>query len=101
MKLFAFIGRLPRDGLNDDEDWRYYYVNLPFAYPEPSSDTGDKIRISSFQSRSKSCEDSDSDSKSEDDSEPKDDGDNEEPNMGPEDGTGEMEDEVDEGYAPL
>ncbi|KAJ7218251.1 hypothetical protein B0H12DRAFT_1001581, partial [Mycena haematopus] len=22
------IGRLPRDGLKDDEDWRYYYVNF-------------------------------------------------------------------------
>jgi hypothetical protein len=22
------IGRLPRDGLNEDENWNYYYVNL-------------------------------------------------------------------------
>ncbi|KAJ7886402.1 hypothetical protein B0H14DRAFT_2563342 [Mycena olivaceomarginata] len=26
--LFGFIGRLLRPGLTDDEDWRYYYVNV-------------------------------------------------------------------------
>ncbi|KAF7349533.1 hypothetical protein MSAN_01743700 [Mycena sanguinolenta] len=145
------IGRLPRDGLEDDEDWRYYYVNFfvdrdmymryigggvghyqvpippeedlalrsdsddedpeptppgspsPVPSPPRTPEPRPESALSDHSNSSKSEDDPEaSDSEPEDDDEePEDDDDDEEPNIGPEDGTGEMEDEVDEGYAPL
>ncbi|KAJ7649427.1 hypothetical protein DFH06DRAFT_1282942 [Mycena polygramma] len=158
------IGRLPRDGLKSDEDWRYYYVNFfvdrdmymryigggvghyqvpippeeevppppeedddsdeepeveiiepPTTVPTPprtpDPDSRDDRPSSALSQRSSST---DASAGSEENSDPEtgarrdgldDDGGEDdwedEPNLGPEDGEGALEEEVEEGYAPL
>ncbi|KAJ7777634.1 hypothetical protein DFH07DRAFT_976756 [Mycena maculata] len=144
------IGRLPRDGLTEDEDWRYYHVNFfvdcdmymryvgggvghyqveipeeeqpPVASEEdedegidspipespptapgnaeplpdrPRSQNSDKSRSDSSSSSAGSDS---SDSEGDDSEEDKEDSDLD---LGPEDGDGCLEEEVEEGYAPL
>ncbi|KAJ7462907.1 hypothetical protein FB451DRAFT_1562362 [Mycena latifolia] len=150
------IGRLPRDGLSDSEDWRYYYVNffvdcdMYMRYvgggvghyhvdippeedaqgansedepdlPEPEvpdiprtppvtpprtpeldetalsddrSDSGDSGSSNGAESGADSDSDTEGEGKGDDDG-------HDDSDLGPEDGDGFVEDEIDEGYAPL
>lgn len=40
------IGRLPRDGLKENEDWRYYFVNLWVSFPSSHQQVINMLSVS-------------------------------------------------------